>query len=178
MKRRRFFKSSLITGAVGAIQSIALINEARAQQKPVDADFTLVNGLTQKVAEFAVNKRFEEIPDNVNELAKKSILDGIGLAIFGATQDTGAIISKYTVGYEQVKPVTTVIGGHKLPSRFAAFANGVAIHVSDYDDTQLAVGKDRVYGSMGIAGSQAAGLRENFGTSFAWRSCFSNGTLD
>jgi hypothetical protein len=102
MKRRRFLKSSLITGAVGAIQNIALIHEARAQQKPVDADFKLVNGLTQKVAEFAVNKRFEEIPDNVNELAKKSILDGIGLAIFGATQDTGAIISKYTVGYEQL----------------------------------------------------------------------------
>jgi 2-methylcitrate dehydratase PrpD len=148
MTRRRFLKSSLITGAVGAIQNIALIDEARAQQKPVDADFKLVNGLTQKVAEFAVDKRFEEIPDNVNELAKKSILDGIGLAIFGATQDTGTIISKYTVGYEQVKPVTTVIGGHKLPSRFAAFANGVAIHVSDYDDTQLAVGKDRVYGLL------------------------------
>jgi 2-methylcitrate dehydratase PrpD len=221
MTRRRFLKSSLITGAVGAIQNIALIDEARAQQKPVDADFKLVNGLTQKVAEFAVDKRFEEIPDNVNELAKKSILDGIGLAIFGATQDTATIISKYTDGYEQVKPVTTVIGGHKLPSRFAAFANGVAIHVSDYDDTQLgelddgngrelllayqvgvevesklaeaisprhykdgfhttgtcgvfggaiAASKLRKFGveatirAMGIAGSQAAGLRENFGT--------------
>ena len=31
---------------------------------------------------------------------------------------------------------------------FAAFANGVAIHADDFDDTQLAVAKDRVYGLL------------------------------
>jgi 2-methylcitrate dehydratase PrpD len=36
----------------------------------------------------------------------------------------------------------------KMPARFAAFANGVAIHADDYDDTQLAVAKDRVYGLL------------------------------
>jgi 2-methylcitrate dehydratase PrpD len=35
-----------------------------------------------------------------------------------------------------------------LPPRFAAFANGVAIHVDDFDDTQLAAAKDRVYGLL------------------------------
>jgi 2-methylcitrate dehydratase PrpD len=148
MKRRNFLKSSLIAGTAGTTQKVALVEQAWAQQKAATADFQVVNGLTQKVAEFAVYTRFEEIPDNVNALAKKSILDGIGLAIFGATQDTGSIISKYTADYANVQPGTTVIGGHKLPSRFAAFANGVAIHVSDYDDTQLAMGKDRVYGLL------------------------------
>ena len=32
--------------------------------------------------------------------------------------------------------------------RFAAFANGVSIHTEDFDDTQLAVEKDRVYGLL------------------------------
>jgi 2-methylcitrate dehydratase PrpD len=36
----------------------------------------------------------------------------------------------------------------KFTPRFAAFANGVAIHVDDFDDTQLAVGEDRVYGLL------------------------------
>ena len=36
----------------------------------------------------------------------------------------------------------------KVPARFAAFANGIAIHADDYDDTQLAVAKDRVYGLL------------------------------
>jgi 2-methylcitrate dehydratase PrpD len=35
-----------------------------------------------------------------------------------------------------------------VPARFAAFANGLAIHADDYDDTQLAVAKDRVYGLL------------------------------
>jgi 2-methylcitrate dehydratase PrpD len=36
----------------------------------------------------------------------------------------------------------------KLPARFAALSNGVAIHVDDFDDTQLASAKDRVYGLL------------------------------
>jgi 2-methylcitrate dehydratase PrpD len=32
--------------------------------------------------------------------------------------------------------------------RFAAFTNGLAIHADDYDDTQLAVAPDRVYGLL------------------------------
>jgi len=35
-----------------------------------------------------------------------------------------------------------------VPPRFAAFANAIAIHADDYDDTQLALGKDRVYGLL------------------------------
>ncbi len=35
-----------------------------------------------------------------------------------------------------------------MPARFAAFANGMAIHADDFDDTQLAVAKDRVYGLL------------------------------
>ena len=36
----------------------------------------------------------------------------------------------------------------KVPTRFAALANGTFIHADDYDDTQLAVAKDRVYGLL------------------------------
>src|SRR6195256_332995 len=43
----------------------------------------------------------------------------------------------------------TVIGSSmKAPVRFAAFVNGIGIHADDYDDTQLAVAKDRVYGLL------------------------------
>ena len=36
----------------------------------------------------------------------------------------------------------------KAPARFAAFANAIGIHADDYDDTQLAVAEDRVYGLL------------------------------
>ena len=44
---------------------------------------------------------------------------------------------------------STVIGSPlKTAPRFAAFVNGVSVHADDYDDTQLAVAKDRVYGLL------------------------------
>src|SRR5262249_58960564 len=44
---------------------------------------------------------------------------------------------------------STVFGTSlRTAPRFAAFANGVAIHADDYDDTQLAVAPDRVYGLL------------------------------
>ena len=43
----------------------------------------------------------------------------------------------------------TLIGtGRKAAPRFAAFANGIAIHADDYDDTQLSESKDRIYGLL------------------------------
>src|SRR5216683_3853747 len=40
------------------------------------------------------------------------------------------------------------VGIRKTSPRFAAFVNGVSIHADDFDDTQLAVAKDRVYGLL------------------------------
>src|ERR1039458_1270106 len=43
----------------------------------------------------------------------------------------------------------SIIGtGIKSHTRFAAFANGVSIHADDFDDTQLAAAKDRIYGLL------------------------------
>jgi 2-methylcitrate dehydratase PrpD len=36
----------------------------------------------------------------------------------------------------------------RASARFAAFANAIGIHADDYDDTQLAVAEDRVYGLL------------------------------
>jgi len=44
---------------------------------------------------------------------------------------------------------STIIGSNlRVAPRFAAFANGVGIHADDFDDTQLAVASDRVYGLL------------------------------
>ena len=43
----------------------------------------------------------------------------------------------------------SIIGtGMKVPARFAAMANGTFIHADDYDDTQLSVAPDRIYGLL------------------------------
>ncbi len=41
-------------------------------------------GLTRYVAEFVVGTSVQDLPDDVVALGKKSILDGIGLALSGS----------------------------------------------------------------------------------------------
>jgi 2-methylcitrate dehydratase PrpD len=105
--------------------------------------------VTRYVCEFAAKTKFEDLPADVIELGKKSILDGIGLAFSGSVARTGPISRDYVEALGAARRESTVIGtAMKSPARFAAFLNGVAMHADDYDDTQLAVAKNRVYGLL------------------------------
>ena len=106
--------------------------------------------LTAYVAEFITRTRSAAIPADVMHLGKRSILDGIGLALAGSVAESGHIVRKHlrSLGCDTTKGCTVIGSNMKMPARFAAFANGVAIHADDYDDTQLAVAKDRVYGLL------------------------------
>ena len=105
--------------------------------------------ITDEVAGFVVATRTADIPKDVAHLAKRSVLDGIGLALAGAASECGHIARKYLEGLGLAEGGSTVIGTRlRVPARFAAFANGLAIHADDFDDTQLAVAKDRVYGLL------------------------------
>ena len=105
--------------------------------------------LTAYVADFIHGTRFGDIPGDVVELGKKSILDGFGLALSGNFAASGAIVRAHLESLGLAPGPALVIGsGLRIAPRFAAFANGVAIHADDYDDTQLAEAKDRVYGLL------------------------------
>jgi 2-methylcitrate dehydratase PrpD len=107
------------------------------------------DGLTREVARFAAQTGFADLPADVIALGKKSILDGIGLALAGSVAQSGALVRRHLESLNLGSGPATVIGlQRKVAPRFAAFANGVAIHAEDYDDTQLAVAPDRVYGLL------------------------------
>src|ERR687885_2793583 len=101
--------------------------------------------LPRYVAEFVAGIRLDAVPPAVQHLAKRSILDGLGLALAGQVAETGRLVAAHLADLGCAGGPSTVLGtATRLPPRFAAFANGVAIHADDYDDTQLAVAKDRV----------------------------------
>jgi len=106
--------------------------------------------LTDYIAGFVVETQAIDIPEDVMHLGKRSVIDGLGLALAGAASQTGAITRRYlqSLGIASEHGSTVAGSALRLPARFAAFANGVSIHADDYDDTQLAVLKDRVYGLL------------------------------
>ncbi len=106
-------------------------------------------GLTKYVGEFVLSTGLADLPSKVVEAGKRSILDGFGLALSGASAKSGQLVHEHLASLGISSGASTVIGlATKVPPRFAAFANGVAVHADYFDDTQLAVAKDRVYGLL------------------------------
>jgi 2-methylcitrate dehydratase PrpD len=121
-------------------------SEATSTAAPAASD---AGGLTRYAAEFVCGTALSALPEEVVALGKKSILDGLGLALSGAVAHSGALVRRHLDELNLGDgPATVIGGGRKVAPRFAAFANGVGIHADDYDDTQLAVAKDRVYGLL------------------------------
>ena len=143
MNRRDLFKNSL------AMSALAL-GVRRVSASPVPAaEFPKAPGLTKSVAEFIVNTKYADIPQDVIDLGKKSILDGFGLALAGSASVMGPLVRQYVKSLGLAEEKASIIGtGMKSHPRFASFANGVSIHADDFDDTQLAAAKDRIYGLL------------------------------
>lgn len=94
--------------------------------------------VTRYVSEFIVNTKFSDIPQDIMELGKKSILDGFGLALAGSVSEIAPLVRQYLKSLNCAGGNASIIGTKlKVPPRFAAFANGVAIHSDDYDDTAM-----------------------------------------
>jgi len=148
IRRRDFLRTATGIGATLGILGTSELASGRDAASPEPA-FPQVQKLTASVAQFVVNTKYSDISPEALELSKKSILDGLGLALSGSRAETASLIQEYVKSFGFRSGGASVLGSaSKLPARFAAFANGVAIHVDDFDDTQLAVGKDRVYGLL------------------------------
>src|SRR5580698_8715053 len=90
MIRRDFCKTSLaLAGLVLRGEHSDALPKNPAQGLPKSP------GLTRYVSEFVVSTKYEDIPENVIALGKKTILDGFGLALAGSASTAGPIIRKY-----------------------------------------------------------------------------------
>jgi 2-methylcitrate dehydratase PrpD len=105
-------------------------------------------GLTQQVAHFVSTTRYRDIPPEVVRLAQGFILDGLGVALAGSTDECARIVQAH-IRHMGAREEATVMGtGSSAPVTKAALANAVAGHAMDYDDTQLSTSKEAVYGLL------------------------------
>jgi 2-methylcitrate dehydratase PrpD len=105
-------------------------------------------GLTQEVADYVAGARYRDIPPEVVRLAQGFILDGLGVALAGSTDECARIVQAH-IRQMAGKEEATVLGTRlSVPVPKAALANGVAGHAMDYDDTQLSTSKEAVYGLL------------------------------
>jgi len=88
---------------------------------------------TQKIAQFIANTRYENIPRPVLDATRTIILDGLANVLAGSTEPLLEHIRRY-VDLVGGRPQCTVVGATlRSNPLLAAFANGAAMHVLDYE---------------------------------------------
>lgn len=95
---------------------------------------------TAQLVERVVSLRFDELPSDVIEIAKHSILDCLGVTLAGSREPLAKIVAGAlgpVVDAAAGQAETATIIGHegRLSLADAALANGTAAHALDYDDT-------------------------------------------
>jgi len=104
---------------------------------------------TAAVVRFVVGARFAGFPAEAIAIAKRCIIDGLGVLLAGSTQPAGEIVHAHVEGADTRRDAT-VLGPKpfKTSAASAALVNGTSGHALDWDDTQLATSADRIFGLL------------------------------
>jgi 2-methylcitrate dehydratase PrpD len=104
---------------------------------------------TGAVVRFVVGARFAGFPAEAVAIAKRCIIDGLGVLLAGSMQPAGEIVHAHVEGTDTRRDAT-VLGPKpfKTSAANAALANGTSGHALDWDDTQLATSADRIFGLL------------------------------
>src|SRR5205809_7918306 len=81
--------------AVGSVLLGKAQPQDGAKTPATKPEFPAIEGLTREVADFIVGLRYGAIPADVVDLGKKSILDGLGLALCGPVAEPGILSLSY-----------------------------------------------------------------------------------
>lgn len=95
---------------------------------------------TRELVEFVVNTDLEEIPLDAILMAKRCLLDCVGVTLAGSLDPLRLMLQAYL---DKVGGITeaTIFGTNKKTTRSnAALVNGALAHVLDFDDTSYSTG--------------------------------------
>lgn len=123
-----FNRRSAMFGGSALLGAGLLPAPARAQTAPP---------VTQILARYLVNARFEDIPAKVRKEGTRSFLNWMGVAVGGSHHETIDDALAALMPFAG-KPEANIMGRReKLDILNAALVNGISSHIFDYDDTHL-----------------------------------------
>jgi 2-methylcitrate dehydratase PrpD len=93
------------------------------------------NAGTEKIAHFIAETGYERIPEEAVRIAKKAILDWVGVTIAGSNEPVTGIICEQVKRTKAIAEAGVICKAFETSADLAAWANGTASHSLDYDDT-------------------------------------------
>src|SRR2546421_6919782 len=111
--------------------------------------------LAQRLARYAANLRYEDLPDSTVHEVKRRFIDSLGCAMGALDGEPGSIARRLARTVSSTESATILGTTHKSSPEWAAFSNGVHIRYLDYNDTYLS--KEPAHPSDNIAAVLAVG---------------------
>ena len=104
--------------------------------------------ITEDAAQFIENVTFEDIPEEALRIGKRCIIDGIGLYAAGSEEHSIEMLIAEAVETGGRADATLLTTSQKIPAPMAARVLGTAGHAHDWDDSQVSVDPDHIYGLL------------------------------
>lgn len=95
---------------------------------------------TERLAQFAVNTRHDDIPDAVRTQAKMAIADSIATVFVGLEEPAVELLHRFALTQFRDGKASALGRGVRLVDAGAAFVNAAAAHALDYDSLSLPIG--------------------------------------
>jgi 2-methylcitrate dehydratase len=129
--RRHFLRQVGAAGLMAGAPSLpALAQTAQSSSTAAKGPVSLAETL----ARYATELRYEDLPEDVIRIARRSILDTIGCAFGGYAAGPSKIAIKLASDVSSRQPATVLCSGIKTSPDLAVFANGVMIRYLDFND--------------------------------------------
>jgi len=105
-------------------------------------------GATERLARFVVETGDDALPIAALSAAHTSLIDGFGVALAGVGEPSAVIARNFVAECGGALESAIIGTSLRVPAAAAAFANGIATHAHDFDDTQISDSPDRIYGLL------------------------------
>lgn len=90
--------------------------------------------ITRQMADFAINLKYEDIPEVSIKEAKRFLLDSVGCALAAVSNEDMAAMYRFTEKLGGVAESTLIGNGHRTNAANAALMNSLLVRALDYND--------------------------------------------
>ncbi|MGI4801901.1 MAG: MmgE/PrpD family protein [Janthinobacterium lividum] len=132
--RRSFLQQVAAAGLAASVAPrLALAQTGGSSSAPGGAP----PALAETLASYAAGLRYEDLPQDIVRIVKRTILDTIGCAFAGYKAGPSGIAMKLANDVSAKQAATVLLSGIKTSPERAAFANGVMIRYLDFNDAYV-----------------------------------------
>jgi 2-methylcitrate dehydratase len=131
-QRRRFLKQIAATGAAMGATVLPATAQDNTARSSIAASGQV--SVAETLARYAVDLKYEDLPQQVVRTAKRTILDTLGCAIGGYKAGPSEIAVKLASNVGAQPGATVLCSGIKTSHELAVFANGIMIRYLDFND--------------------------------------------